>query len=72
MKSKGFTLVEVLGVIMILSALVVIVFPGVINSVKNKSKDVDETTESLVLSAAKLYVSENSSLFKERRKNRNR
>ncbi len=69
MKSKGFTLVEVLGVIMILSALVVIVFPGVINSVKNKSKDVDETTESLVLSAAKLYVSENSSSFKERRKN---
>ena len=69
MKNKGFTLVEVLGVIMILSALVVIVFPGVISSVKNKSKDVDDATKSLVLSAAKLYVSENSNSFKERKKN---
>ena len=37
MKNKGFTLVELLGVVIILSILVTLVFPSVVNFIKNSN-----------------------------------
>ena len=37
LKNKAFTLIELLGVIIILALLMIIVFPSIINSVKNSS-----------------------------------
>lgn len=58
MKNKGFTLVELLGVIIILALLMLIVFPKIINSIKTSSDEVDELTMKLISSASDLYIND--------------
>ena len=55
-KNKGFTLVELLGVIIILSLIMLLVFPKIVNSIKNSSKNTDKLEEELIYNAAKLYI----------------
>ena len=58
LKNKGFTLIEVLGVIAILAIIVVIVFPNIGNIkdlIENKRKEI---TKKNVLKAAKTFSSE--------------
>ncbi len=62
---KGFTLVELLGVIIILTVLVLLVIPSVINLAKGSSKDIDDTTKKLLYDAAKLYISDNPGYYEE-------
>lgn len=63
MKNKGFTLMELLGVIVIISLLLIIVFPNITNSVKNSSKKTDKLTEDLIFNASDMYISNHSNLF---------
>ena len=57
--NKGFTLVEVLAVIVILGVLMAIMIPNVGNIIqKNKSDSYDSLKKSLV-AAAKVYISDN-------------
>ena len=57
--NKGFTLVEVLAVIVILGVLMAIMIPSVGNIIqKNKSDSYDSLKKSLV-AAAKVYISDN-------------
>lgn len=56
MKNKGFTLIELLGVIIILALLMIIVFPSIINSVKNSSNKTDDLTKELIYNAADLFI----------------
>lgn len=60
---KGFTLMELLGVIIILSLLLLLVVPNIVNSVKNSQKDIDELTEDIVYDATNLYISDNESYY---------
>ena len=53
---KGFTLVELLGVIIILALLTLLVFPNIINSVKNSSKKIDDATLDLIYNASDIYI----------------
>ena len=62
---KGFTLIEILAVVTIIGLIFILVIPRITTSLKNKKGDVDKTTENLVLSATKLYVSEHSSKFEK-------
>ena len=56
MKNKGFTLVEIMGVIVILAVLVLVAVPSVI-SVSHKIKDkLYEDKRSMILNAARLYA----------------
>ena len=55
-KNKGFTLVELLAVIILLSLLMLLVFPKIVNTIKNSSKDTDKLSEQLIYNATKLYV----------------
>lgn len=57
MKNKGFTLIELLGVIIILSLLTILVFPNIINSVKNSTDKTDKLTMNLINNASELYIS---------------
>ena len=59
MKKNGFTLVELLAVIMMLSLLVLIVLPSIFNSIENSSNDVDNVTKEMIYKAASLYVTNN-------------
>lgn len=69
MKQKGFTLVELLGVIIILSILVVIVFP-IVNSIVTQSKDtVYQQQINKILSSAYDFSLKNINYFPENNKN---
>ena len=58
MNKKGFTLIEILGVVIIITAIALLVVPNVVNRFSNKKNDIDKVNEELIISAAKLYVSE--------------
>ena len=62
---KGFTLVELLGVIVIISAIALIVLPPIINQIGSKESRVDAATESMIEEAAMLYVDFNQKDFDE-------
>lgn len=59
MKNRGFTLIELLGVIIIIALLMLLVFPNVIDSVKNNSDKVNGLTNNLIYNAANLYLKDN-------------
>lgn len=63
MKRNGFTLVELLGVIIVLSLLVILVFPSIVNSVKNSSTKTDDLTKEMIYKAADLYISNHKGEF---------
>ena len=59
MNKKGFTLIELIAVVVILSLLVFLVSKGVTKIVKDNKKDLGETQENLILEAAQLYMEDN-------------
>lgn len=56
----GFTLAELLGVIVIISLIAFIVLPPIINQITKSENLVDEVTSTLIREAANLYVDFNS------------
>lgn len=63
MRKKGFTLVELLGVLIILSAIVLIVFPSILNQVKKSQGKINEATKLMISSATSLYLEENQNKY---------
>ena len=53
--NKGFTLVELLGVILIIALLSIVMFPNVINNFFATSERLDQEVNSLIVEAAKDY-----------------
>ena len=58
MKKNGFTLAELLGVIVILAAVALIAFPPIINQIKKSRGDLDEALNSLILTESEQYIEE--------------
>lgn len=56
---KGFTLTELLGVIVILGAIALLSFPPIINQIKKSKQKIDDSNLSLISSSFELYLSEN-------------
>jgi len=56
MKKNGFTLVELLGVIMLLGLLAIVIMPPMIKRVQNLRKDLSNSQISLVYSATETYL----------------
>ncbi len=63
---KGFTITEILGVIIILCIIGVIAFPPILNLVKKTEKDIDNSTKELVITAAGQYISRNENDFSKK------
>lgn len=63
MKKNGFTLVELLGVMVILALLMLFAFPKIINQVKSSTNSTDEFTEKLIYNAMDLYMDDNKNMF---------
>lgn len=62
MKKKGFTLVEVLAVLVIMGVLMAVTIPSIINSLdKKKNREYEKIVEEIE-SSAKLYVTQNETV----------
>lgn len=59
MKNKGFTLMELLGVIIILSILVLIAFPPLLNQITKTKQEIKNSTKALIIDASKDYYEDN-------------
>ena len=59
MNKKGFTLVELLGVLVVLALIAVITTPVVVGVVKNTKKNSNHIQKELLISYAKLWLSRN-------------
>lgn len=59
LNNKGFTLVELLGVVVILSVIMAIMVPSVNYLINRNKEDNYESLKAGIISAAKVYVSDN-------------
>lgn len=59
-EKNGFTLAELLGVIVILAAVSLIAFPPIINQIKKSRNELDEALNTLILTAANQYLEEHN------------
>ena len=60
---KGFTLVELIGVIIILGLIALIALPPILNAIREKESEISEASEEIIYNATSLYVSDNSNSF---------
>ena len=63
MKKRGFTLVEMLAVLVLIAIISLIVFPSIINYINSTKGDISAATKELIIGNAKLYVSDNETTF---------
>ncbi len=62
-KNKGFTLTEILAVIVVISVLALVIAPTIINGIKGSSGDASKAQEQIVFEAANLYMDDDVDQF---------
>lgn len=60
---KGFTLAELLGVIVIISILALLAFPPIINQIKKSRSKVSDATMQILTSATEMYLDYHQNTF---------
>ena len=65
LNNKGFTLVELLAVLVILIAIMSIAIPSISSSLERSKAKEREQKEKIILSAAELYVTDHRNNFAE-------
>ena len=65
MNKKGFTLIEIMGVIVVISLIFLIAIPTILNKVKKGQDTIDESTQNMIISATKDYMSDNINDYPE-------
>ncbi|MCI9234020.1 MAG: type II secretion system protein [Bacilli bacterium] len=65
MKKNGFTLVELLGVVIVVVALSLIVFPLIMNNFKKNRKEISELTKKMLEDATIVYMEENPNTYEK-------
>ncbi len=60
---NGFTLIELIGVVIILGLIALIAFPVILNSIRSTKDKISDASKKIVYEAARLYVSDNSNEF---------
>lgn len=63
MNKKGFTLVELIGVVVILGLIALIAFPSLLNQINNSKKQISDSQKELIIAATKNYVEENKNEY---------
>ena len=59
MNKKGFTLIEVISTIVILSLIALIVFPAITSTIKSSRESAYKSQENILIKAAKAYYLDN-------------
>jgi len=65
MKKNGFTLVELLAVVIILALIAAFALPAVLNQFSNYQENLDEDKRKLIVEAARVHLNENSGQYLE-------
>lgn len=60
---KGFTLAELLCVIIIIGILFTLAIPSITNIINNEKDNISETMQSIILQALELYIQDNSDIY---------
>lgn len=60
---KGFTLVELLAVIIILGLLTIIAIPSIIGILNNEKKNISNSMKNIIINASSLYIEDNSGVY---------
>ena len=63
MNKKAFTLIELLGVIVILSIVALLAFPPLLNQIKNSENKINDAAKTIIVNSAQLYVNDNTEAF---------
>lgn len=66
MSKKGFTLVELIGVVVILGLIALVAFPALLNQINDSKKQVSDSQKQLIIAAAKNYVDENKNEYADK------
>lgn len=53
---RGFTLVEMIAVILLMALISITVLPSILNQVNNKKEEISEASEKIIFSAASNYL----------------
>ena len=56
MNKKGFTLAELLGVIVVIGLLLLLIIPLIINGTKNRENEVEEIQNNIIYEAVSEYM----------------
>ena len=62
-REKGFTLIELIGVIVIISVICIIVTPTIINQLNNKKEKVSSAQKQILFTAADQYLEQNKDIY---------
>ncbi len=63
MKKNGFTLAELLGVVVILGLLLLLVFPSVVKELKEGESNIEGAVEQIIKNGASNYIENNKSIY---------
>ena len=65
MKNKGFTLVELLGVLVVLAIMLIVTVPAITSSLKSADQKEYDSFVNNIIDSAELYVETNREKFPE-------
>ena len=60
---KGFTLLEMLAVIVVISILSLIILPNITGQLADKKEEISKVSQKIILSAAELYANETGNIY---------
>ena len=60
---KGFTLLEMLAVIVVISILSLIILPNIMGQLADKKEEISKVSQQIILSAAELYANETGNIY---------
>lgn len=63
MKKHGFTLIEVIGVVLIMGLLTLLILPPIVNQLSSRKKEISNASLQLIYDATDLYVKERESIY---------
>ncbi|MBQ2409532.1 MAG: type II secretion system protein [Bacilli bacterium] len=63
MNKKGFTLAELIGVVIILGLIVLLVVTPILSQIRNQSSKIDNLTKGLLFSTAENYIEQNPTKY---------
>ena len=59
MKNKGFTLVELLAIVILLGIILVLTYPNIVELFERKNEEIDDAKLSAIYAAANQYIENN-------------